>query len=245
MKTAIDPSRDSPSAQVTAPARRRTAGRTVVGAGGAPRERVSARERLLAAADELFYEGGIHTVGIDRVIERAGVAKASLYDTFGSKDALIRAYLEARHDARKARLTAWLERYETPRERLLGVFDAMADLMKAKNFRGCAFTRAGSEAATTSGVRGACEQARHWMRDLFTGIGREAGLDGAQADALAVQLCMLYDGASVMGQIEGSAKPASAAKEAAAVLFDQALKPATVPSRPARDAVRKQRRRAA
>ena len=208
-------------------------------------ERRPARERLLAAADELFYEGGIHTVGIDRVIERAGVAKASLYDTFGSKDALIRAYLEARHDARKARLTAWLERYETPRERLLGVFDAMADLMKAKNFRGCAFTRAGSEAPPTSGVRGACEQARHWMRDLFTGIGREAGLDGAQADALGVQLCMLYDGASVMGQIEGSAKPASAAKEAAAVLFDQALKPATVPSRPARDAVRKQRRRAA
>ena len=107
-------------------------------------ERRSARDRLLAAADELFYEGSIHTVGIERVIERAGVAKASLYDTFGSKDALIRAYLEARHDARKARLTAWLERYETPRERLLGVFDAMADLMKGKNFRGCAFTRAGS-----------------------------------------------------------------------------------------------------
>src|SRR5690349_17397815 len=114
MKTALDPSRDSPSVHVAAPARRRGADRT--GAGGAPRERVSARERLLAAADELFYEGGIHTVGIDRVIERAGVAKASLYDTFGSKDALIRAYLEARHDARKARLTAWLERYETPRE---------------------------------------------------------------------------------------------------------------------------------
>jgi len=243
MKTALDPSSDSPSVHVAAPARRRGADRT--GAGGAPRERVSARERLLAAADELFYEGGIHTVGIDRVIERAGVAKASLYDTFCSKDALIRAYLEARHDARKARLTAWLERYETPRERLLGVFDAMADLMKGKNFRGCAFTRAGSEAPPTSGVRGACEQARHWMRELFAGIGRDAGLDGARADALAVQLCMLYDGASVMGQIEGNAKPASAAKEAAAVLFDQALKPATAPSRHERDAVRKQRPRAA
>ena len=83
MKTAIDPSRHSPSVRVAAPARRRTAGTTVAvaGAGGAPRERVSARERLLAAADELFYEDGIHTVGIDRVIERAGVAKASLYDT--------------------------------------------------------------------------------------------------------------------------------------------------------------------
>ena len=53
-----------------------------------------ARERLLAAADELFfYEEGIHTVGIERVIERAVVAKASLYNAFGSKDELIRAYL--------------------------------------------------------------------------------------------------------------------------------------------------------
>ena len=136
----------------------------------------SARDRLLAAADELFYEGGIHTVGIDRVIERAGVAKASLYDTFGSKDALIRAYLEARHDARKSRLTAWLERYDDPRERLLGVFDAMADLMKAKTFRGCAFTRAGAESAPTSGVRSACDEARHWMRDLFDGLARDAGI---------------------------------------------------------------------
>ena len=51
--------------------------------------RTSARERLLAAADELFYENGINLVGIDRVIEHAGVAKASLYDCFGSKEELI------------------------------------------------------------------------------------------------------------------------------------------------------------
>ena len=65
-------------------------------------ERPSARERLLAAADELFYEEGVHTVGIDRVIERAGVAKASLYNTFGSKDELVRAYLTSRHDGTAA-----------------------------------------------------------------------------------------------------------------------------------------------
>jgi AcrR family transcriptional regulator len=62
----------------------------------------SARERLLAAADELFYEEGIHTVGIDRIIEQAGVAKATLYSLFGSKDGLIRAYLQARLERRVA-----------------------------------------------------------------------------------------------------------------------------------------------
>ncbi|HEY4188196.1 MAG TPA: helix-turn-helix domain-containing protein, partial [Polyangia bacterium] len=53
----------------------------------------SPRDRLLSAANELFYEEGVRAVGIDRVIERAGVAKASLYSTFGSKEELVRSYL--------------------------------------------------------------------------------------------------------------------------------------------------------
>ena len=62
-----------------------------------PQERsAAARARLLAAADELFYAEGVQSVGIDRVIEHAGVAKATLYSAFGSKDGLVRAYLQAR-----------------------------------------------------------------------------------------------------------------------------------------------------
>ena len=64
----------------------------------------SPRERLLKAADELFYCEGVNTVGIDRVIAHAGVAKASLYTNFGSKDELIRAYLERRHTSRRERI---------------------------------------------------------------------------------------------------------------------------------------------
>jgi len=85
--------------------------------------RPSARDRLLAAANELFYNEGVHTVGIDRVIEQAGVAKASLYNTFGSKDELVRAYLETRHASVTRRITQAVERYDTPRERLLAVFE--------------------------------------------------------------------------------------------------------------------------
>src|SRR5262252_2818294 len=99
----------------------------------------SARERLLAAANELFYEQGVHTVGIDRIIEKAGVAKASLYSTFGSKEALVRAYLAGRHEARQKRLLQKLERYTTPRDRLLGVFDVLREVVVESQFRGCAF----------------------------------------------------------------------------------------------------------
>jgi len=105
----------------------------------------SARERLLAAANELFYTEGVHTVGIDRVIEQAGVAKASLYNTFGSKDELVHAYLEGRHAAMVARITKAVARYDNPRDRLLGVFDAQGELFAEPGFRGCAFASASAE----------------------------------------------------------------------------------------------------
>jgi len=85
----------------------------------------SARDRLLAAANELFYEEGVHTVGIDRVIERAGVAKASLYSTFGSKEELVRAYLLGRAEARQQRMSQRVARYDNPRDRILGLFDLL------------------------------------------------------------------------------------------------------------------------
>src|ERR1700760_1975459 len=83
----------------------------------------SARDRLLAAADELFYAEGVHTVGIDRIIERAGVAKASLYSCYGSKEELVRTYLQTYDAGRRERVERGLERFATPREKLLGFFD--------------------------------------------------------------------------------------------------------------------------
>src|SRR5258708_40053756 len=88
--------------------------------------RPSPRDRLLKAADELFYAEGVHSVGIDRVIERADVARASLYSNFGSKDELIRAYLERRMEISKERLRAAVEAHTDPRERPLSVFGAQA-----------------------------------------------------------------------------------------------------------------------
>lgn len=184
-------------------------------------ERRSARDRLLAAADELFYEGGIHTVGIDRVIERAGVAKASLYDCFGSKDELIRAYLQARHEARKARVTQRLERCGTPRERLLGVFDGLCEATAAPGFRGCAFTRVTAETQPSAGVKAVCDEARGWLRELFTSLAREAGV--ADAAALARQLALLYDGALAASQVGAGAEAAQTARGAAQVMLDAAL----------------------
>ena len=180
----------------------------------------SARERLLAAAEQLFYEEGINTVGIDRVIERAGVAKASLYDCFGSKEELIRAYLYERHEARRARITAMLARYATPRERLLGVFDTLAELFAQPRFRGCAFVRASAELRAGSRVKSVCDESRVWIRTLFTDLAREAG--ARDPEALAAQLVLLYDGASISAQMDGNPAAAASARAVAAVMLDAA-----------------------
>ena len=101
---------------------------------------LSPRERLLQAADELFYCEGVNTVGIDRVIAHAGVAKASLYTNFGSKDELIRAYLERRHASRREQIEQAIAVCESPRDKILAVFDLLGDL------RGCPSIKAGAEA---------------------------------------------------------------------------------------------------
>jgi AcrR family transcriptional regulator len=184
----------------------------------------SARERLLAAAGELFYEEGINTVGIDRIIERAGVAKASLYDNFGSKEELIRSYLVSRNEARRSRMGEKLARFRTPRERLLGVFDVMGELAAERGFRGCAFMRANAEVRDSVGVKAVIDDSRAWTLELFTQLAKDAGI--AQAKKLARQLVILYDGALVSAQIDRDASAAAAARAIAAGLVDAALKEA-------------------
>lgn len=182
--------------------------------------RASARDRLLASANELFYKEGINSVGIDRVIEHAGVAKASLYSNFGSKDELIRAYLQARNEARQARMTERLARYTTPRTRLLGVFDIAGELMQESGYRGCTFLRASAEVPEGSAARGVCDDSRAWVRDLFTRLAREAGV--ARPEPLVRQLVLLYDGATTSGQMDGDTTATKTARAIAAQLLDAA-----------------------
>lgn len=180
--------------------------------------KTSARERLLAAADELFYNEGVQTVGIDRIIEHAGVAKASLYNIFGSKEELVHAYLESRQASTSERITRTLTRFRTPRDRLLGVFDAQGELFTDPEFNGCAFVSASAEAAHGSSIEQAADEYRAWVRTLFTDLAKEAGF--ADPDAVARQLHLLYDGASLSARMDRDPTSATTARAAAAAILD-------------------------
>lgn len=168
----------------------------------------------MKAADELFYCDGVNTVGIDRVIAHAGVAKASLYTIFGSKDELIRAYLERRHESRRERIERAIAVPDSPRDKILAVFDQLGDL------RGCPFIRAGAEAAPGSAVEEANDAYRRWVRSLFMKLARDAG--ATDPATLALQLQILYDGAAVGARMDRNASAAKKARIAAEVLVDAA-----------------------
>lgn len=181
--------------------------------------KVPARERLLETADRLFYAEGVQTVGIDRIVEESGVAKASLYKHFGSKQALIAAYLERRHAATAGRIAVATAAATTPRERILAVFSSQARTYARPDFRGCAFAAADAEAERGGLVDTTVQQYRSWIRGLFRDLGRDAGAH--DPDLLAVQLQALYDGAALAA---GNGTPlGETIRTAAGTLLDAAV----------------------
>jgi len=185
--------------------------------------KTSARERLLTAADELFYAEGVHTVGIDRVIERAGVAKASLYNTFGSKEELVRAYLASRRASAVGRVSRAIEQHDTPRERLLGIFEAQGELFAKPDFRGCAFVAASAESPRGGVVEQATDDYRIWLRETFAELAAQAGAD--DPETLAHQLHLIYDGAILSARMDHDTAASGASLAAATVLLDAATRP--------------------
>ncbi len=161
-------------------------------------------------------------MGIDRVIERAGVAKATLYSAFGSKDELIRAYLQRQQAALRERITARVSTPgSTPRERILAVYEMLGERMTRPQYRGCAFVNASAESIPGGVVEEVSDEARGWVRSMFAELAAAAG--AADPDALSRQLVLLYDGASVGARMDRNPQIAATARAAAGVLVDAAV----------------------
>ena len=182
----------------------------------------SARERLLAAADELFYAEGVHVVGIDRIVERAGVAKASLYSTFGSKDELVRAYLEEHFHDRQRRVARIRAAHATPREQVIGIFAELDGALAGTAFRGCRFIMATAEARPGDASEAVAEEYRAWLRSVFTDLAEAAG--ASDPKGLGRQLALLYDGAAVAARMDEDRRGAATAMRSAVLaLLDAAI----------------------
>jgi AcrR family transcriptional regulator len=179
-----------------------------------PAKRPSPRERLLAASDELFYRDGVHSTGIDAVIEKAGVAKGSLYYIFGGKDELVAAYLRGRLQKWRQAVEAAQASAADPDAKILTVFDAIAEYVSLPEFRGCPFHNAAAEAPIGEAQQLAIKEYRNWLRQLFGQLAADTGV--FDSESLADALIVLYDGAlAAAGTAESARTTAMTAKRIA------------------------------
>jgi len=130
----------------------------------------SPRQRLLDAADALFYARGIQNTGVDAVLARAEVARKTLYHQFGGKDGLVEAYLRSRDAGWRAHWARTVEARTTPRDRVLALFDALeAWRPDEERARGCAFHDALIEVADPD------HPASGAVRDHWAGLRAQLG----------------------------------------------------------------------
>ncbi len=174
----------------------------------------SPAQRILAAADQLFYTQGIRAVGVDTVAAEAGVSKRTLYNHYPSKDALIAAYLTERFQH--------MAPSDKPaREQLLGAFDRLERMLVDGSFRGCPYVNAVTEIGDPKHAAARIalqfkEQRRLWYRALLERLGVR------DPDALATQLQILAEGVLAAGIVRGDPAVARSARAAAEVLLNAA-----------------------
>lgn len=169
-------------------------------------------QRLLETATELFAAQDIREVGIDRILAEAGVAKASLYSLYGSKEALVLAYLAALDQADRKRYHGAAARLDDPIEQILLFFDLAAAAAKKRRYRGCLYVNAAGAYAGTELEPVVAH--RRWMHATLAGLLAQAGVTDAQDRAGDLQL--LYDGALVGSKVERSVAPIVRARKLAA-----------------------------
>ena len=183
---------------------------------------MTARERLLDAAARQLYADGIAATGINAITAEAGVARMSLYNNFASKEELILAYIEARHQE-------WLELY-LARDRdardvkagVLAVFDAYVDhaeLGYQHGFRGCGLLNAAAELPVGSPGREAVRRHKEQVESILT-EHLQVLTTPDRAAALAEHCCLLLEGGMARAGLEGQAGRLEQAKRIAVGLVD-------------------------
>jgi len=180
-----------------------------------------ARERILGTAYELFSQRGIRDVGIDELVKRAGVAKATLYNHFSSKDELVLAFLQQRE---RIWTYGWVEkearqRGATPEEQLLAIFELFDEWFQGDDFEGCSFINALLEVGDLDNPVGRAS-ADHLgnIRSVVGSLALEAGLRDPDAFALSWHLLMK---GSIVQAAEGDRDAAKRAQALGRLLIEQ------------------------
>jgi AcrR family transcriptional regulator len=180
----------------------------------------SARERILDASYELFSQRGIRAVGVNEVIERAGVATATLYRHFPSKDELVLAFLRLREQrwTKDFVEAGAISRGSDPEQRLLAIFDVFDEWFQREDFEACSFINVLLEMGPEHPAGGASVWHLEQIRSIVRRLAEESGL--RDTDSFARSFHILMKG-SIVAASEGDTHAAQRGKSMARLLIEQ------------------------
>ena len=186
--------------------------------------RLPPREQLINTAIELFCEYGYHATGIDKIIEKAGVSKKTLYTHFHSKEELLIAALRQYDGLFRNNFMRQVDSLaKTPQEKLLAIFDVAEGWFSQKKFFGCMFINViGEYSQKDSPIRDICKQFKRLMQNYIRDLCVQAGSE--EPDILADKLALLFEGAVVTSQVSQDPDAAKTAKDIARSLVAQMLR---------------------
>jgi AcrR family transcriptional regulator len=182
-----------------------------------------ARDRILAAAYDLFARHGIRAVGIDAIIEHSGVARMTLYRHFASKDDLVLAFLERRE---ALWFIGWLQgeierRAKKPIDRLLAIFDLFGEWFRSESFEGCSFINVMLETSDrASPIRRASVQYLQRLTEFIERLAADAGVSDTAGFARKWRLLM---NGSIIAAAEGDLDAGRRAREVGSLILAAAL----------------------
>ena len=179
------------------------------------------RERILDAAEDLYYAKGYATVGMDELRAAAGVSLKRVYALFPSKNDIIKAVLARKHDEWESMVTSAVSAAgDDPRTRLLAVYDFLQGWFSADDFRGCAFINAfGELGGTVPEVAQIVREHKASFQEYMAELVAQTGA----SEILAAQLSILAEGAQSTAAISANPRVAAQARGAAEVLIDAAV----------------------
>lgn len=179
-----------------------------------------ARERIVDSSYELFSRRGIQAVGVDELIENAGVAKATLYRHFPSKDDLVLAFLERREELWTHELVeaGAKSRGSTPEEQLLAIFDVFDEWFRREDFEACSFISVLLEMGPEHPAGRASMRHLENIRSIVRDLAEEAGLRDPALFAHSWHILMK---GSIVAAAEGDLEAARRARAMARQLINQ------------------------
>jgi AcrR family transcriptional regulator len=168
----------------------------------------SIRQTIIDTASRLFYQQGYVNTGINQIIEESGVVKSSLYTAFRTKEEILMAYLEAAGTATDEVLKSAADKHDKTKDKVLGVFDYLIELVQQKEYYGCNFLNIISEIPQDAiTVRKQIKKQKDGVRRLFAEILRPV-----QKEDLADEIYILFEGALISNKIHNDIWPVITAR---------------------------------